>query len=107
ANISCLCYLCKSEHTLQFGKMGVSRRCSALAAFVALAAVPSECQAFINCFLRAGERTPLSAATTSMKSFRHSSSGWCRTARAKDCGALLMSEVAEDYPSDTGDDRFA
>ncbi|CAM9448974.1 unnamed protein product [Ectocarpus sp. 12 AP-2014] len=87
--------------------MGVSRRCSALAAFVALASVPSECQAFINCCLRAGERTPPSAATTSTTSFRHSSSGWCRTARAKDCGALLMSEVAEDYPSDTGDDRFA
>lgn len=101
------CIVCKSKYNLHLGKMGASRRCSALAAFVALTAVPSECQAFINCFLRTGERTPPAAATTSTTSFRHSSSGRCRKARVKDCGALLMSEVAEDYPSDTGDDRFA
>jgi len=76
--------------------MGTSQRRSALI-FMAVLASSAVSQAF-TCttsgpFLTAKNRMP-------------SSFGLNVGSRAKP-GTLLMSEMAEDYPSDTGDDRFS
>lgn len=87
--------------------MNSSTRCTATAVIV-LSALATDVQAFTcaavrnsACFGDSYRATNTLRSSTSMRSLGSSAS---RTAR---CGPLAMSEMAEDYPSDTGDDRFS
>ncbi len=82
-----------SPHT-----MGTAPRGSTLVAVVTVTSLALS-QAF-TCAIRG----PLRAATMTNKM---SSSGRLNAGRRARPGTLFMSEMAEDYPSDTGDDRFS
>lgn len=85
--------------------MGISYRCTSAVLLVTLGLL-SESRAFVLCgtaVLRSSTRTANMLASIS--------SDTCSTRAARVGGrrqvALMMSEMAEDYPSDTGDDRFS
>lgn len=77
--------------------MKISHRCSAMVAVVTMFQMKT--QAF-TCASSGRLRT----ATDKLKL---SSSFGLHAGRRARPGTLLMSEMAEDYPSDTGDDRFS
>lgn len=82
--------------------MGISYRCTIAMALASL----SGSQAFLcgGCGVLRRTRSASTTPHLLSSSFGHTTTGSLGGRRK---GALLMSEMAEDYPSDTGDDRFS
>ena len=85
--------------------MNISR-CTATAVIV-LAALVTDVQAFTCAAFRNSARFGDSSRATLLGTSTSTTSLGLRVSRTARCGALAMSEMAEDYPSDTGDDRFS
>ena len=81
--------------------MGISYRCTIAMALASL----SGSQAFICGGCGVLGSTPSTTTPHLSSSFGHR--GSTSSIDGRRTGALLMSEMAEDYPSDTGDDRFS
>lgn len=92
--------------------MGISIRCATVASLIALGLL-SESQTFALAFCNGGSAAVLRSSARagnimmpSSWSGRHRSMRTARVGRHRKV-ALMMSEMEEDYPSDTGDDRFS
>ena len=87
--------------------MNKSLRCTATAV-IALNALATDVQAFTCAAVRNSARFSDSyRATNSLRSSTSTKSLGSSVSRTARCAPLAMSEMAEDYPSDTGDDRFS
>lgn len=93
--------------------MGVSYRCTTVAILVTLGLL-SESQAFAflsnggsSAVLRSSTKAGNMMLACSSSPRRHYSSTSTARVGGRRKAALMMSEMTEDYPSDTGDDRFS
>lgn len=89
--------------------MNTPSRCNATMVLI-LTALAASTQAFTCAAVRNtigfGESSSYRATTLLRSSTSTTSLGSRSMSRTGRCGSLSMSEMAEDYPSDTGDDRF-
>ncbi|CAM9597452.1 unnamed protein product [Pylaiella littoralis] len=91
--------------------MRISIQCATVASLIALGLL-SESQTFALAFCNGGSAAVLRSSARAGNMMPSSWSGRHRSMRTARVGrhrkvALMMSEMEEDYPSDTGDDRFS